>query len=381
MQKNKTLKKKLFSNLKILTSYVNIFTIFLVLLLSFVLCFSFQQGIEKSLNKCYDYNKLNLNGLNVYFFNVGQGDCSFIEFPDGKTMIVDSGTQQSSAKTIDFIVNKILKDKPLIIDYLVLTHSDIDHCGGMLNIVNAFQVNNIIRPRIYDTYNNSLDDLHRDNISLTDYYSEDNAYYHSLIESFYNEPNCNVYFLSVSEFNNELKIKSNNPSKYYDVTFYSPQSYYYGNNDEGLNNMSAVFTINYNNCKILFTGDMSSKVENEILNNIPQIDVLKVAHHGSKYSCSEQFISTIKPKCSIISVGKNSYGHPSNNVLNNLNNVNSKIYRTDKDGTIVLNVEENKINTYNLGINSYYIQVLHLYLGIVLIILIIQFFIVANNLK
>lgn len=381
MQKNKVLKKKLYTNLKILTSNVNLFTIFLVLLFSYILCCCFQTNIEMGLNKCYNYDKLNLEGLNIYFFNVGQGDCSFVEFPDGKTMVVDSGTEQSSKKTIDFIVNKVLKNKPLIIDYLILTHSDTDHCGGMLNFVNAFQINNIIRPRIYDVYNNSIVDLNRDDISLSNYYIEDNLYFHNLIESFYNEPNCNVYFLDINKFNNELKIKSDSSLFYYDLTFYSPQTYYYGNSDEGLNNMSAVFSLNYNNRKILFTGDMSSKVELNLIDNLEEVDVLKVAHHGSKYSSCEQFVEKLKPKYSIISVGKNSYGHPSTNVINNLNNINSKIYRTDKEGTLVLNIENNNIKIYNLGINSYYIQVLHLYLGVVLIVLITQIFIAINKIN
>ena len=95
----------------------------------------------------------------------------------------------------------------------------------------------------------------------------------------------------------------------------------------------------------MFMGDASSiTTEKEILNkyNLPDIDVLKVGHHGSRTSSSKDFINEINPKYSIISVGKNNrYGHPNKEVLNNLEN--SKIYRTDQDGSIMLKIKNNKL--------------------------------------
>jgi len=94
----------------------------------------------------------------------------------------------------------------------------------------------------------------------------------------------------------------------------------------------------------MFMGDASISTEHEILNkyNLSDIDVLKVGHHGSKTSSSKDFINEINPKYSIISVGKNNrYGHPNKEVLNNLEN--SKIYRTDKDGSIMFKVKNNKL--------------------------------------
>ena len=94
----------------------------------------------------------------------------------------------------------------------------------------------------------------------------------------------------------------------------------------------------------MFMGDASSTTEKEILNkyNLPYIDVLKVGHHGSKTSSSKEFVDNIVPKYSIISVGKNNrYGHPNKEVLNNLEN--SKIYRTDQDGSIMFKIKNNKL--------------------------------------
>ena len=94
----------------------------------------------------------------------------------------------------------------------------------------------------------------------------------------------------------------------------------------------------------MFMGDASSTTENEIMNkyNLTDIDVLKVGHHGSRTSSSIEFINEINPKYSVISVGKNNrYGHPNKEVLNNLEN--SKIYRTDEDGSVMFKIKNNKL--------------------------------------
>ena len=110
------------------------------------------------------------------------------------------------------------------------------------------------------------------------------------------------------------------------------------------NDNSNVIYTELNGYKFLFMGDVSSTTEREILNkyNLPDIDVLKVGHHGSKTSSSVKFINDINPKYSIISVGKNNrYGHPNKEVLENLNN--SKIYRTDINGSIMFKIKNNKL--------------------------------------
>ena len=110
------------------------------------------------------------------------------------------------------------------------------------------------------------------------------------------------------------------------------------------NENSNVIYMELNGYKFMFMGDASVTTEKEIMNkyNLPDIDVLKVGHHGSKTSSSKEFINVINPKYSIISVGKNnSYGHPNKEVLENLEN--SKIYRTDLDGSIMLKIKNNEL--------------------------------------
>ena len=105
----------------------------------------------------------------------------------------------------------------------------------------------------------------------------------------------------------------------------------YGNEND---NSSVIYT-ELNNHKFIFNGDAGGEVEKDFIEKykLQDIDVLKVGHHGSKTNSSEEFIGEIKPKYSVISVGKNNrYGYPNQEVLDNLKN--SKIYRTDQDGSI-----------------------------------------------
>ena len=114
----------------------------------------------------------------------------------------------------------------------------------------------------------------------------------------------------------------------------------YGNEND---NSSVIYT-ELNNHKFLFMGDAGVDVEEDLIEkyNLQDIDVLKVGHHGSKTSSSKDFINEIKPKYSIISVGKNNrYGHPNKEVLNNLED--SKIYKTDQDGSIIFKIKNNKL--------------------------------------
>lgn len=105
-------------------------------------------------------------------------------------------------------------------------------------------------------------------------------------------------------------------------------------NDEAINDTSIVIELEYKNTKYLFMGDASSKIEENLLKNLSKVDVLKVAHHGSNKSTSNEFLKRVKPKYSIISVGKNSYNHPDNRVIKRLEDIKTEIYTTQDNGTI-----------------------------------------------
>ena len=188
-------------------------------------------------------------------------------------------------------------------------HVDADHMEEASNIINNLKVEKVIFN--CGSYNN----LEKELINVLD---KKKIKYYSCIKEL-NIDNNKLYFLQTKEYDNE-------------------------------NDNSNVIYIELGGYKFMFMGDSGIEVEEDLIKkyNLKDIDILKVGHHGSKTRSSKIFIDEIKPKYSIISVGKNNrYGHPNKEVLNNLNN--SKIYRTDQDGSIMFKIKKNKlrIETYS----------------------------------
>ena len=238
--------------------------------------------------------------------DVGQGDSIFIKLSNNNgNILIDTGGIPNSNyeiindKTIPFFksigINKI--------NYLILTHGDYDHMGETIKLVNNFKVEKVI-------FNcGPYNDLEKELIKVLD---KKKIKYYSCIKELNVDKN-KLYFLQTKVYDNE-------------------------------NDNSNVIYTELNGYKFMFMGDASNTTEHEILNeyNLPDIDVLKVGHHGSKTSSSKEFINEIKPKYSIISVGKNNrYGHPNKEALDNLKE--SKIYRTDEDGSIMFKIKNNKL--------------------------------------
>ena len=241
---------------------------------------------------------LNFN-MEITMFDVGQADSMLITYPHGKiNILIDTGR-------IDYtMINGIipyLKSKGIRkIDYLIITHGDEDHIGGAITLIKNFKVDNIILNR--------------------------GEYSESEVELINNANNINI-------INNVKKIKTNNKYLY----FLNEKIY------ENENNNSIIIYFEHLKHKFLFMGDSTFVAEDYLIENynLKNISVLKVGHHGSSTSTTKTFIGTIKPKISLISVGKNNYGHPSKEVLNNLQS--SIIYRTDNNGTIICKIFKNKI--------------------------------------
>ena len=257
-----------------------------------------------------------LNYPIITILDVGQGDSTLIELPHNTNILIDTGG----------IINYFQKNNHYIgknvlipyfksvgikkIDYLILTHGDYDHMGDAEYLINNFKVKKVI-------FNcGEFNNLEKELIKVLD---KKKIKYYSCI----NELNINsskFYFLQTKEYDNE-------------------------------NDSSNVIYFNYKNTKLLFMGDAGINKEQDILNkyNLENIDFLKVGHHGSNTSSSKNFIDKINPKYSIISVGTNNkYGHPKNSVLDILKN--SKIYRTDINGSIEIRLKKNsyKIKTCSL---------------------------------
>ena len=245
----------------------------------------------------------NINKLDtscyIYFLDVGQGDMALIKYKD-EAILIDTGpklyntTYEITDNHIKFFHSIGVND----IDLLVITHGDNDHIGNANYLINNFKVDKIIINN--GEFNDKEQSLPLNKI-IKGYKSKLNFY--TLEHSICAEENCN----------------------------------------------SVINYLNVYDKNILFMGDADKTVEEELIKtyNLNNIDILKVGHHGSETSSSEDFINKINPKYSIISVGKNNrYGHPNDNVLNTLNN--SKIYRTDLEGSIMFMIKKNKyeIKTY-----------------------------------
>ncbi|MBQ9181436.1 MAG: DNA internalization-related competence protein ComEC/Rec2 [Bacilli bacterium] len=241
----------------------------------------------------------------ITFIDVGQGDSILITYKNRTSAsLIDTGGIYNKKGSISKNIISYLDSIGInSIDYLILSHGDYDHMGEAINLVNNYKVEKVILNC------GEFNDLEKELIKVLD---KKNIKYYSCIKEL-NIDNNKLYFLQTKEYNNE-------------------------------NDNSNVIYTELNNYKFLFMGDASSTTEKEILNkyNLPDIDVLKVGHHGSRTSSSEEFINRINPKYSIISVGKNNrYGHPNKEVLENLED--SNVYRTDKDGSIMFKIKNSKL--------------------------------------
>ena len=246
-------------------------------------------------------------GLKINFVDVGQGDCTFIETPNRKTILIDGGGSLSK----EFDVGKstllpyILDKGYTKIDYIFISHFDQDHVGGILTIMEELKVGQVIISKQV----------------------EDSVNYQEFLK-IVREKNINVNKVKIGE---RITIEGN---LYFDNI---------------LNNNSIVMRLNYFDFSMLFTGDIEEIAEKKIIEKykgkekILKSDIIKIAHHGSKTSSIVNFLKLVKPKVALIAVGKNNkFGHPNEEVLEMLNSLPCEIYRTDLNGEIVIMVKKSK---------------------------------------
>ena len=379
----KSSKNNKLKGIKLYLSWQRILVFLIIVAITCGVGFGFKEPIEKLINKSNsvetlgDISTIDDNGLSVHFVDVGQGDAIAIRFPDGKTMLVDAGTSQSSNSLINYLNTKFFKNSSKIFDYLLLTHSDADHCGGMADVCENFVINTIYRPYMYCKYvKNGVTLLDETNGISTSKNICNTLTYYKTIKAFNGEINSNgesalIVWTDLSTVNSTYKIQGEN----YYIDFYAPTEKYITESAGTVaNDFSPIMVLNYNGKKIMLTGDASTTSEDKAMNRaeLPDVDLLKVGHHGSKTSSGQSFLEKVKPEISVISVGAgNSYKHPTTEALNRLLGVGSVIYRTDLNGTIVANVTSSadaKLNIYALGrptIN--YIKVEYLVAGIVVL--------------
>lgn len=244
--------------------------------------------------------------LEVDFLNVGQGDAAFIETPQGHQILIDGGPDSTVLEKLD----KLLPFWDREIDAVILTHPELDHMQGLVEVLQRYGVGYIL-----------WNGAERETLGFKKWAN--------LLDK------AKVIVAKAG-----VKIKAGSAK----IDILHPSGSLPGNDG------SIVLMLNYGKNSFLFTGDISNKAENQLVgsptSHTLKADVLKVAHHGSKYSSSENFLAAASPKYAVISVGKNSYGHPTQEVLQRLKKYDIKILRTDINGDVKFISNGNGISNF-----------------------------------
>jgi len=230
--------------------------------------------------------------LHIYFIDVGQGDAILIKYNDTE-MLIDCGNNGEGVKVADFLRSKGITT----LEYLMMTHPDSDHIGGCDDVLKQFKTNAII--------NNGRE---------TDTYT-------------YKEVRDEVASQGIQSITAQQGME----------WIIGPTKISVIQADNGLddNNMNSIVAeLTYNEVSALFTGDCDNQCETLLISRNITANILKVAHHGSKYATSTKLLGMLKPSTAIISVGDNSYGHPTQEVLDRLSQEGVITYRTDLNGNI-----------------------------------------------
>lgn len=267
-------------------------------IISFVLIFT--SGCDQG----SDIGKLT-DDFEVHFIDVGQGDSALI-LCGGKSMLIDGGRPNVS----DVIYTYLKKQNVKQLDYIVCSHADDDHVGGLSAPLSTMRVKNVLAPET---------------------------------------PSDTKSYVNIIEKTREQGISIQHPKHGESMEFANSVIEFYGpitEDEDDRNNSSVVMKVIYGDTSFLFTGDAGRKEETEMLNENYNLSatVLKVGHHGSESSSTYPFLKAVAPKYAVISVGENSYGHPSEKVLSKLHDAETEVYRTDLHGDIIVKSDGKNLN-------------------------------------
>ena len=287
--------------------------------------------------------------LQVHFIDVGQGDCILILFPDGKDMLIDCANYNNSSdyrtETLDYIDNYVTDGQ---LDYLMLTHCDSDHVYFMDEVLEEYQVDNVFMPNVLATHSKvAAAGIAQEKLDMfTDKDTVETACYADFFIAALTEPDCTVTLnVDPDPSTNAIVIEETT----YRLTFYCPTQEYYDesnlNSAEKKNAISPIGVLEYNDFKIVLTGDSNEINEPTFVDRVGgklDCDVLKVGHHGSQTSSTDEFLDCITCEYAVISCNAagNTFNHPRQATLDRFIDRNMTIYRTDNNGNIVLSVNE-----------------------------------------
>lgn len=257
------------------------------------------------------YKSYVIDNLEIYFLDVGQGDGILIITPDKQRILIDGGPDSEILSQLPKVSSYFYKD----IDLIVLSHPDADHIGGLPEVLNYFNVSNIMYTKIdhqnsfYAQFKAMIEDK---DINVINIYDQK-----------YFRIGCCTY-INILWPLDELSTSALKP-----------------------NDTSISFELIYKDTNFFFGGDISDFIEDEIINNDPWLDVdlLKVSHHGSRSSSSANFVNRISPQVAVIQVGRdNKFKHPHQEVLNVFEEEDIPVLRTDQRGIIKVSSDGKEIN-------------------------------------
>ncbi|MCK4648333.1 helix-hairpin-helix domain-containing protein, partial [bacterium] len=241
-----------------------------------------------------------IGNLRVTFIDVGQGDGCLIQTPGGKNIIIDGGRPGQGQKVVSLLRGKGIRR----IDCVVATHPDMDHIGGLIAVLNSFEIGVVLdigHPHTTRTYEDFLETIEEKNISYRIMKRGD-----------------------ALDWGEEVSVQVLNP----------PKELHGSKNED-----SIVLRLVYGKISFLFTGDIGRPAEEDLVTTYHKnlrTTILKCPHHGSRYSSTSPFLEEVRPEVVIISVGRNSYGHPTEEAMDRYREIGTKIYRTDIDGNITV---------------------------------------------
>lgn len=298
--------------------------------------------------------------LQIHFMDVGQGDGILILFPDGRDMLIDCANYNNSStvrgEILDYMDDYVTDGQ---LDYLMLTHCDSDHVYFMDEVLEEYQVDNVFMPNVLATHDKVAEaDIPQERLALfTDEDTVDTACYADFFIAALTEPDCTVTLnVDADEDSNSVVItdgEKQSDGTYdgatYMLTFYCPTAEYYAESDlssaEEKNAISPIGVLEYNGFRIVLTGDSNEINEPTFVDRIGgqlDCDVLKVGHHGSETSSTEEFLDAIDCEYAVISCNAagNTFHHPRQTTLDRFIERDMTVYRTDNNGNIVLTVGE-----------------------------------------
>ena len=323
-----------------------------------------------------DYTKF--PQMYVHFVDVGQGDCTIIELPDGKTMLIDGGENKKTVESAvqKFIDNTFTSDFKYF-DYAILTHPDSDHCGSMDYILKKYPARFVYRPNVQavGTEKNPYTDPGKDDLS-PDALSKNTAVYADAVKAMYYESAdmTSVVYVTDPAVASQTIIGGEGEERY-TFTFYSPLSTKY-TGDGDWNNYSPIMILEYRGFKFAMSGDAEEKSLGEFVDKVQSaktdnvtdkydiftdtycVNVIKAGHHGSRNATTTDYLKTITTETgapgvyTVISCGAgNEYKHPHAEALDRYKSIGVKdenILRTDEVGNITFSVHMDETGVYKL---------------------------------